>query len=123
MRRDQAMQFIAAEDIGKILARALADREAFRSRTIEIAGDTVTGDELGQKFGHAAGRSISYQRFPDSPLESDRFLGRLAKLVDGGAWRVMLILSMREADISVRLRHPDQHDLIVRRIGSIAFGL
>ena len=34
-----------------------------------------------------------------------------------------LSLSMREADISVRLRHPDQHDLIVRRIGSIAFGL
>jgi DNA-binding transcriptional LysR family regulator len=34
-----------------------------------------------------------------------------------------LSLSMREADISVRLRLPDQHDLIVRRIGSVAFGL
>ncbi|WP_131113681.1 LysR family transcriptional regulator [Lichenihabitans psoromatis] len=34
-----------------------------------------------------------------------------------------LSLSMREADISIRLRHPDQHDLIVRRIGTLAFGL
>jgi DNA-binding transcriptional LysR family regulator len=34
-----------------------------------------------------------------------------------------LSLSMREADISVRLREPDQHDLVVRRIGTIAFGL
>jgi DNA-binding transcriptional LysR family regulator len=34
-----------------------------------------------------------------------------------------LSLSMREADISVRLARSDQHDLIVRRIGSLAFGL
>jgi DNA-binding transcriptional LysR family regulator len=34
-----------------------------------------------------------------------------------------LSLSMREADISVRLRQPDQHDLVVRRIGTAAFGL
>ncbi len=34
-----------------------------------------------------------------------------------------LSLSMREADIAVRLRQPDQHDLVVRRIGTVAFGL
>lgn len=34
-----------------------------------------------------------------------------------------LSLSMREADISVRLKQSGQHDLVVRRIGSIAFGL
>ncbi len=34
-----------------------------------------------------------------------------------------LSLSMREADISIRLRQPDQHDLVVRRIGTVAFGL
>ena len=33
-----------------------------------------------------------------------------------------LSLSMREADISVRLKQPDQHDLVMRRIGTIAFG-
>lgn len=34
-----------------------------------------------------------------------------------------LSLSMREADISVRLKQPEQHDLVVRRIGTMAFGL
>ena len=34
-----------------------------------------------------------------------------------------LSLSMREADVSVRLKQPDQHDLVVRRIGTVAFGL
>ncbi len=34
-----------------------------------------------------------------------------------------LSLSMREADTSIRLRQPDQHDLVVRRIGTLAFGL
>ena len=34
-----------------------------------------------------------------------------------------LSLSMREAEISVRLRRPAQHDLVVRRAGTMAFGL
>jgi DNA-binding transcriptional LysR family regulator len=34
-----------------------------------------------------------------------------------------LSLSMREADISVRLKQPNQHDLVMRRIGTMAFGL
>jgi DNA-binding transcriptional LysR family regulator len=35
----------------------------------------------------------------------------------------VLSLSMREADIAVRLVRSNQHDLVVRRIGLIAFGL
>lgn len=34
-----------------------------------------------------------------------------------------LSLSMREADISVRLTRPSQHDLVIRRIGTVSFGL
>ena len=34
-----------------------------------------------------------------------------------------LSLSMREAELSVRLTQPNQHELVVRRIGSLAFGL
>lgn len=32
-------------------------------------------------------------------------------------------LAMREADIAVRLSRPSQHDIVIRRIGSMAFGL
>lgn len=84
VRPKQAMQFIAVEDIGKVVARILADRESFQGGTIEIAGDTVTGDALAEKISRAAGQPIAYQRFPDSLLESNQFLGRLAELVDDG---------------------------------------
>lgn len=32
-------------------------------------------------------------------------------------------LAMREADLSVRITQPTQHDLVIRRIGNLAFGL
>lgn len=84
MRPDQPMQFIAVEDIGKIVAGIFADPAKFASRTIEIAGDTVTGAELAEKFSRAAGRPITYRRFPDDLLERNAFLGGLAGLVDQG---------------------------------------
>lgn len=84
MRPNQPMQFIAVADIGRIVAAIFADPAAFRSRTVEIAGDAVTGADLAAKFSQAAGRPIAYARFPDSLLEQNAFLGSLARLVDEG---------------------------------------
>ena len=61
-----------------------ADPAKFGSQTIGIAGDAVTGTELAGGFSLAAGRPITYQRFPDSLLEHNAFLGSLARLVDQG---------------------------------------
>lgn len=84
MRPDQPMQFIAVADIGRVVAAIFADPAAFRSRTIEIAGDAVTGAELAAKLSQAAGRPVAYTRFPDSLLAQNPFLGGLARLVDEG---------------------------------------
>ncbi|MBD2100403.1 NmrA/HSCARG family protein [Leptolyngbya sp. FACHB-261] len=84
MRADQPMQFIAVEDIGKIVAGIFADPTKFGSQTIEIAGDTLTGAQLAEKFARTAERPIAYHRFPDSLLEQNAFLGGLARLVDQG---------------------------------------
>lgn len=84
MRPDQPMQFIAVEDIGKIVAGIFAVPAKFGSQSIEIAGDTVTGAELAEKFSRTAERPITYHRFPDSLLEQDAFLGGLARLIDQG---------------------------------------
>ena len=67
MRPDQPMQFIAVEDIGKIVAGIFADPAKFGSRTVEIAGDTVTGAELAEKFSRTAEHPITYRRFPGQP--------------------------------------------------------
>lgn len=84
MRPDQPMQFIAVEDIGRIVAAIFADPARFGSQTIEIAGDAVTGSELTTAFSLAADRPITYQRFPDTLLDKDAFLSSLARLVDEG---------------------------------------
>ena len=84
MRPDQPMQFIAVEDIGRIVAAIFADPTTHGSKTIEIAGDAVTGRELAAAFSLAAGRPIGYHRFPDSLLQENAFLGSLARLVDEG---------------------------------------
>jgi uncharacterized protein YbjT (DUF2867 family) len=81
---DQPMQFIAVEDIGKIVAAIFADPANFVGRTIEIAGDELTGSELGALFTEAAGRSIAYARFPDDILAANPFLARLTALLDEG---------------------------------------
>ena len=84
MKPDQAMQFIPVEDIGKIAAEIFADRAAYRGQTFELAGDSVTGNDLAAKFSRAANRTISYRRFPDEVLQDSDFLQRLARAVDEG---------------------------------------
>lgn len=84
MRSDQIMQFIAVDDIGKIVASIFADPERFAGRTIEISGDELTGDGMQEVLSRAAGRAITYHRFPSTLLEQNAFLRRLAELVDDG---------------------------------------
>jgi uncharacterized protein YbjT (DUF2867 family) len=84
MRPDQPMQFIAAADIGRIIAMVLARPERFVGRTMEIASDFITGEQLAAKLSQAAEQTISYQRFPDAMLAENPFLRRLAALVDEG---------------------------------------
>ncbi|MDQ0996372.1 uncharacterized protein YbjT (DUF2867 family) [Phyllobacterium ifriqiyense] len=84
MRPNQKMQFIAVDDIGKIVASVFAYPERFSGRTIEIAGDEITGNGLQEAFSRAGRKTITYQRFPDSLLQQNALLGRLAELVDDG---------------------------------------
>lgn len=84
VREDQKAQVIAVQDIGKIVAGIFAAPSNFIGQTIEIAGDEVTGRSLQQSLSRAAGKPISYSRFPDSLLQENAFLGRLADLFDDG---------------------------------------
>jgi uncharacterized protein YbjT (DUF2867 family) len=84
MQPDRSMQFIAVKDIGKIVAGIFNDPVKFGAQTLEIAGDSVTGDELAEKFSQTAELPITYHRFPNSLLEENAFLGSLARLVDLG---------------------------------------
>ncbi|WP_421407532.1 NmrA/HSCARG family protein [Agrobacterium tumefaciens] len=84
MRPDQAMQFIAVDDIGKIVAHVLNTPEEFSGRTLDIAGDAITGVQLQWALSRALRRPIKYSRFSDRLLTENAFLHRLAVLVDDG---------------------------------------
>ncbi|MBY3465807.1 NmrA/HSCARG family protein [Rhizobium laguerreae] len=84
VRAEQKAQVIAVQDIGKIVAAIFANPSRFVGQTIEIAGDEVTGTSLQESLSRAAGKPISYNRFPDSLLQENAFLGRLADLFDDG---------------------------------------
>ncbi|MFE0420530.1 NmrA/HSCARG family protein [Streptomyces tendae] len=84
MSPDQAMQFIAVRDIGRIAAAVLRSPDRYAGRTMEIAGDALTGEALAEQLTHAAGRPISYSRLPETLLAQDDVLRKVAALADDG---------------------------------------
>jgi DNA-binding transcriptional LysR family regulator len=95
----------------RLEAEALALEHAVGGRDTRMAGLVrVTCAETVADHILAAGLATLHRQYPDIMVE----------LIPDAR---ELSLSMREADISVRLKQPEQHDLVVRRIGTIAFGL
>lgn len=84
VRPNQTMQLVAVQDIGRIVAAIFGDAARFGGATIELASDTITGRDLGSLFTEAAGRPITYARFPDDVLAASPFLRRLTDLADAG---------------------------------------
>jgi NmrA-like family len=84
MRPDQAMQFVAVCDVGRVVARIFGDPDRYVARTIEMAGDSLTGVAIAEKFSAAAARPITHRRFAGRMLEETPFLAGLAALVDQG---------------------------------------
>ncbi|AUH45167.1 NmrA/HSCARG family protein [Streptomyces sp. CMB-StM0423] len=84
MRPDHAMQFIAVRDIGRVVAEVFGAPDRYAGRTMEIAGDALTGNALAEDLTRAAGQTISYARLPATLLAQDEVLGKLAALVDDG---------------------------------------
>ena len=83
-KRDLSRQVIAVDDIGRIAAAVFANPDRYARRSINIAGDAVTGDDLAEALTAAAGRLILYERFTPEILASDVFFGRTAELFDEG---------------------------------------
>lgn len=84
IRPEQSIQLTAVEDIGKVVAVALADKTRFGSRTLKIASDCLTGHELELALCEAAGRPISYERFSQAVLDANADLAHMAKSLEGG---------------------------------------
>ena len=65
------LQFIATEDIGIVAAKAIAEPERFSGKTIDLAGDELSAEELQAVF-----KKVTGQRADKAPLP-----GFLAKMM------------------------------------------
>ena len=81
---DQPMQLIAGEDIGVLTARVFAEPRTHVGTTLEMAGDSLTGNALAEKIRRATGTSITCARFPSEVLDASPMLRKLVKLFDDG---------------------------------------
>jgi len=84
MHREQSIQLLAVEDMGKFVERIFADSKQFDGRTLEIASDAVTGAELERIFSQARRRPMAYSRFSEALLAGSPLLARLTGLFDEG---------------------------------------
>lgn len=107
LRPEQSAQLIAVQDIGKIVAGLFAAPERFAGRTLEIAGDAVTGSDLQASLTRASGRPITYRRFPNDLLAQNAFLGRLAALLDDGRLAGAADIPAIERDFGTMTRFDD----------------
>jgi len=81
---DQPVQLLAVEDIGAFVAPIFANPARFVGKSIALASDTVTGNDIAAAFSNAAGKPFTYARFGEAVLAGSPFLRKLADLMDKG---------------------------------------
>jgi uncharacterized protein YbjT (DUF2867 family) len=94
------LQMIAPEDIGVFAADAFDAPAGHIGRSIEIAGDELTGAQMAEVFARAAGRPV---RFHSQPIAQAReFSDELAVMFD---W--FNTVGFRADLAGLRTRHPN----------------
>lgn len=63
MPGDVKLQQISVEDIGKMVARVVNERELWFGKRINIAGDELSGDEAAAILSKVIGKNIRYESF------------------------------------------------------------
>ncbi|WP_282695368.1 NmrA/HSCARG family protein [Streptomyces sp. CC208A] len=69
---ETSVQLIATSDIGVFAADAFEDPEGWLGRTVEIAGDDLTGPQMAAAFEAVSGIPTRFQQLPIEPLRAAR---------------------------------------------------
>lgn len=59
-----ATQLVAVDDISRAAATVLAAPEKWAGKTLDLAGDTLTWEEIAQAIGTAIGRTVDFYPLP-----------------------------------------------------------
>lgn len=82
---EQPIELIAVQDIGKIVAAVFDDRKRFAGASINIAGDELTGADIGSEISQTLGRPVIYRRFPEALLKQQPALEKTVRMFESGA--------------------------------------
>lgn len=74
---EHRIPWIAAADIGALAAVAFATPATFIGRTLELAGDVLSGAEIAAAIGRATGRSLTYAAFSAGALRENPVFERV----------------------------------------------
>jgi uncharacterized protein YbjT (DUF2867 family) len=64
VRKDQIFQFISTEDVGKISAHILMNKERYLGRTISLAADQMEMQNAATTFSDVLGKPVTYSQLP-----------------------------------------------------------
>ncbi|MCL2690218.1 MAG: NmrA/HSCARG family protein [Chitinispirillia bacterium] len=69
LKADVELEVISLDDIGRFVALAFKNPQDFVNRTLEIAGDELTGPQMAELLGKAIGRKVVYEEEPYDEIE------------------------------------------------------
>jgi uncharacterized protein YbjT (DUF2867 family) len=64
VKKDKLMQFIGTEDVGRIAAHILMNKDHYFGRTLTIAADQMDMQTVAKTFTNILGKPISYSQLP-----------------------------------------------------------
>ncbi|MEO7802233.1 MAG: NmrA/HSCARG family protein [Ginsengibacter sp.] len=64
INRDTIQQYIAAEDIGKAAAKIFQNRDTYLGKTIPLATEQLSPQEIADIFSNVLNKKIEYQKLP-----------------------------------------------------------
>jgi uncharacterized protein YbjT (DUF2867 family) len=82
---DKRLELIASDDIGRVVAMIFDDRDRFAGKSINIAGDEMTGTEIASAFSSLMNVPIIYRCFSDEILNQQPALKKTVNLFNAGA--------------------------------------
>ena len=74
INRNTVLQYIAAEDIGKAAAKIFQESEMYLGKTIPLATEQLSTQEVADKFSEVLNKKIEYKKLP--VLITRLFLGK-----------------------------------------------
>jgi uncharacterized protein YbjT (DUF2867 family) len=70
LKADVELEVISLEDIGRFVALAFREPQDWINRTLEIAGDELTGPQMAELLGKAIGRKVVYEEQPFDEIQA-----------------------------------------------------